>query len=92
MRGMGPIVRLEIDDMKHQILHHLADYHGEVAAEIEKQIEYSIENFDFKEIVRECANKAIEEAIKSYFSYGGGSSNIREALFQVFEKGDPDNV
>lgn len=83
-----PIIKLEIQEMQHQILHYFTLYQEEVSKAVREEIEKVIKNFDYEGAVREAANDVITGAIRNYFKYGKGqyiiNQTIDEALNNLF--------
>ncbi len=79
-----PRVRIELEGMKHQILHAFASHNDEVERAIEQQLTTVIEHFPFeqtvKDLSREVISSAIKEALEYYFKYGEGREVIRKAV------------
>ena len=91
-----PIIRLELERMKHSMLTHLGVYHQEISDQVEKYMDGAIKNFDFGSAVEEASRDAIVETINGYFKYGDGNRFIREvitkSLNEMFKIGDSDEM
>ena len=87
--NLPPLVKLEVQEMKHQIMHYLAQHHSNVEVEVERQIEAAIANYNFEIKVQEAVWNAINESIKHYFSRGDGmifvSNAVTETLNTLFQ-------
>ena len=77
-----PIIRLEIEGMKHSILHHLGLHNDEIARLVEREIDDAIKNIDLRAKVRSEVERAVTKSIEEYFRYGGGASAISQAVFE----------
>ncbi len=79
-----PRVRIELDGMKHQIVHAFASHNDETEKAIEEQLTVAIKNFPFEETIRdlsrEVISSAIKDALEHYFKYGEGREVIRKAV------------
>jgi len=75
-----PIIRLELERMKHSMLTHLGAYHQEISDQVEKYMEGAIKNFDFGSAVEEASHEAIKDTINGYFKYGDGNRFIRDVI------------
>ena len=79
-----PIVRLEIDNMKYQILHAFQDHNEEIEKIVEEQLNSAIASYPFEEEIRKISRDTISEvisrSIKDYFSYGEGYKLIQELI------------
>lgn len=89
---MPPLVKLEVQEMKYQIMHYLQQHHADVEAEVERQIEHAIATYNFQARVTEAVHKAIDSTIQSYFGYGDGfafvSNAVMETLNRLFATGE----
>lgn len=82
-----PEIKIEMQEMKLAIMRKLNACHSEISREVEKQMELAIEFFPFDTAVGKATNEAIQDAINSYFSYGGlGQQVIEDAINQAFDK------
>lgn len=80
MASMPPLVKLQIQEMKHEILYHLNLHHGMVEAEVSKMVEKAIEGYNFESQVQEAVWEAIDTAIKQYFKLGDGFLYVQAAV------------
>jgi len=91
-----PIIRLELERMKHSMLVHLGVYHQEISDQVEQYMNRAIENFDFGTVVEEAARDGIIETINGYFKYGDGNrficDVITKSLNEMFKVGDSDEM
>jgi len=85
-----PLIRLEIEEMKHAILHHFNLYQKDVSDTVKKEIEKSIKEFDFVNAVKKATEEILQSEIEAYFKYGEGfkmiQESIKETLNKVFNK------
>ena len=81
-----PIVKLELEGMKHSILTHLGLATNELSEAVSAQIEKAIESFDFSDAVLRASSGAIAETIEDYFKYGQGRQFIQQAIQDAFSK------
>ena len=58
------IVRLEVEHMRHAILHHFANYQGEVTKQVEAAVDKAIKEFDFDAEVRGMATQQLRERVR----------------------------
>jgi hypothetical protein len=92
-----PIIKLELRDMKYNVMHAFNCHTEEIKAEIEKQMEVVINNFPFAEEIKRMTHRVISEAIQisleSYFKYGEGKKAISDmmdsSLKGLFKINDP---
>lgn len=86
-RGM-PIIRLNIDSMKHQIAHMLGIEGSELEKVINEQIERQLEVLvrqEIPDLVRATIIECVNNDVKYYFSYGEGSKAIQETIQKNFK-------
>lgn len=85
-----PIIKIEIEQMRHAIMHAFTEHQFQVSEEVERQLEHVIQNYNYEAAIRDAAYKAMDEAIKNYFGYGEGyqiiHSAINESLNKMFKK------
>lgn len=79
-----PIIRLEVEGMKHTVQMMLSKY----AAELDKEVFDAVEKFctssNIERVINECTEKSIKQAIEleigDFFRYGNGRKAIKEAV------------
>lgn len=85
-----PIIRLELEQMKYQILHAFGAHQHELSAQVTQELEKAINSFDYSATVSRIAHEIIKEQIESYFRYGAGrqaiETSVNDALDKVFVK------
>ena len=81
MGGM-PIIRLEIEQMRHCVLSHLAQYNKEIEGMVSEEIDRVIKNIDLRAEVRKHMVSCITGAVESYFKYGDGSKAVKDAVWE----------
>ena len=75
-----PIIRLEIQEMKHAILHHFSVHQMNVSNAVAEQIEKVIAAYDYEGAVVKAATEVLDGAIESFFKFGAGREMIRDSL------------
>lgn len=79
-----PRVRIEIEGMKHQVLHAFESYNRDVERMIKEKLENAIANYPFEaeieKISEEVISEAIQSALERYFKYGEGSEVIKKIV------------
>lgn len=88
--GPFPILRFEVEGMKHSMLLALTNY----AAEMDKYVKAAVENFCTEEnltrVINETANRhlknAIESEIEQFFRFGKGREAVKRAVSEALEK------
>ncbi len=66
-----PIIRLEVEGMKYQILHAFTQHNDEIEKVVADALAQVLKNFDFSDLIRkevsrllgECVRKGISEAV-----------------------------
>ena len=81
-----PLIKLEIESMKHAILHHFNSYQQDLSNCVKKEIESAIKNFDFASEVRKAVHQVISGTIDQYFKWGDGSKLISSAMNEALNK------
>lgn len=84
--NLPPIIRLEVDDMKYAIVHELHRHHQEVEAEVERQVEAAIANYNFASVVSTNVYKVLNNAVQSYFEYGPGARVLTQAVWDAMDE------
>jgi len=88
-----PLIKLEIEGMKHQIIHHFMSYQTELSDYVKTAIEDTINNFDYVSAVKQAAGEIIEGTINNYFKYGDGrkmiEDSLQKGLDEAFSRSEP---
>jgi hypothetical protein len=84
-----PIIRLEIEGMKHSIVTALAAHGGRVSKAVEAEIDHFLTTFDWSASVRSAMvpilNSLIADAVKRHFEYGEGRALVMGEVVRVLE-------
>jgi hypothetical protein len=83
-----PIIRIEIDHMKHQIASMLGIKGSDLELAINEEIEKQMAIFareTLPTMVRETLHEAVEAELKSYFKFGDGATAIQDAVKNNFK-------
>lgn len=86
MSNLPPLVRIEVEEMKHSVMHYLGAHHQEIEEQVKAQLERVIENYDFERRVREAIHTVIDGAILGYFKYGQGREAVEKAVWASLDK------
>jgi len=81
-----PLIKLEIEEMKHSVLHHFNSYQQDLSKCVKQEIDRAINGFDFEGAVRESAHAVIKDAIESYFKYGEGRTALNEIVSEILNR------
>ena len=80
-----PKIKIEIEEMKHAIVHHFADYHNELSKLIEDEIQVAIEQLDVRSEVQKAVRSVVHQSIADYFYRGNGYVQVTEAVQKGLE-------
>jgi hypothetical protein len=78
-----PIIRVEIECLKHDIAMFLGVHGSELGEQIEKGIETAIRNYDFDGNICKIVHDIITEDIKNFYKYHEGRNIIRDAVYKI---------
>ena len=85
-----PIVRLEVQGIKHTMQIALAEYIVNMDADIQHAIEQACTAENIVKIIEKTAREAIDQSIKDevsrFFRYGEGRAAIKEAVHTQLSK------
>jgi hypothetical protein len=81
-----PIVRLEVEEMRHTILHHFSKYQSDLNEFVGQALKDVINNFNYADAVKKTAEPMIYEALEGYFKYGEGRSLIDSVISQTLKE------
>lgn len=96
-----PVVRLSIESMTSQILHHLGLEGSELGEVIEQRIKeetailFHDADHEIRNVIRTEIRRVVTQRVKDYFSYGNGASflnrKVTECLDEVFKEREEDD-
>lgn len=85
-----PMVKLEIQGLKHQIIHAFADHNQELQSMVEAQLSAAIDNYPFEAEIQRLSKEVISDAIKGaleyYFKFGEGREVIKKSIIEALNK------
>lgn len=81
-----PLLKLTVENMKHQIISHLGIHGSELGKALDKEISRAVELFPWEEKVTEIVFDALNNHIENFFRYGKGSIAIQEAVEEGFKE------
>lgn len=88
----APVIRLEVENMKQSILHHMGVNGSDLGKHIDAHIDKALFTYPWQQKVDEAVHTALNEAIGEYFRFGGGSKEIKQtvedALNNLFKFGE----
>jgi cell division ATPase FtsA len=71
-----PTIRIDIDGMRHGIVHHLESYHADVERYVDEALKAAVKSFDYEAVVQAEASKAITECVRQVVG-----NAVREAFW-----------
>lgn len=85
-----PVIRLEVEYMKHAILHAFTAHQLKIDTDLKEALERFCQPANIKAIVGKAVDQtlknAIESEIENFFLYGAGRATIAEAVKKRLEK------
>lgn len=86
-----PIIKLEIESLKHSILHELSQYHFEVDSMVKEEIKKYCREDNIRQVLRAQISQSISHAIKqeteNFFSYGPGREFVKAEVIKKLSEG-----
>ena len=76
----APLIRLEIDNMKHSVLTYLDNYHTNIEKLVEEELERAVKDLDMSIIVRQALSRAVSDSVYKYFGQGDGKIAVDKAV------------
>ena len=88
--GNLPIIKLEVQHMKHEILIALNKYQLQIDEYIDKELERICSSEYLQHFiaatVEKCVEEGIREEIRNFFAYGKGRQAIADAVKERLER------
>jgi len=81
-----PIIKLELEGMKHRIMTHLGVHGSELGDIINAGIDRAIKSYDFDDKVLSTVHEVLNTEIDNFLKYGGGRVVIREAVAKTLNE------
>lgn len=85
-----PTLKLELEGLRQAFMYAIAAQQDEIRKQVDERLKHIIANFDFRTVIDDAANKAIQEvvanSVKSHFSYGEGRKIIEQAVVDALTK------
>jgi uncharacterized protein (DUF924 family) len=79
-----PMIRLEVEGMKHTIMAALLDSKAQIDADIAAAVEAYCTDENISRVMREAVSSAMDRVLKdevrSFFQYGAGRATVRRAI------------
>ncbi|MNQ58436.1 hypothetical protein D3C85_726420 [compost metagenome] len=89
---MVPIIRLELEGMRHSMLMAFSEHQGiledEVRAAVENYCTHENLSLIIQAEAKRCLDAAVKRAIGDYFSYGEGKESVKAAVLEMINKGE----
>lgn len=83
--GAIPVIKLEVESMRHAILHHMGLAGSELGEHLSAEIQRAVNEYPWKERVDATVRQALDEAIDGFFRYGRGRQAINKAIDDALE-------
>ena len=85
-----PIIRLELEHMKHSIIHAMGVHFVEMDEAVQRAIKRAIDNFDYGGEIEKLAHRiiqqALDDALRKHFRPGGeGYQDIQKVAVKIIE-------
>lgn len=82
-----PVVRLEVEGMRHTVMAAMTEYQAQIDADIRTAIDEHCSSENIQRVIKKTVqieiDRAIENEISSYFGYSGpGRKFIKEAVIK----------
>jgi hypothetical protein len=81
-----PIIRLEVQNLKHAVLSHMGVIGSQLGEMIEARIDESINTMPIDTLINDAIKECIEDVIRDYFTKGEGYKAIKESVNKSFKK------
>lgn len=82
-----PKIRIEVENMKYQIIHAFSTHNDEIEKAVEEQLTKAIAEYPFESEINKVAVGVITDVIKDslldYFRYGPGRVLINDVVLQA---------
>lgn len=79
-----PVVRLEVEYMKHAILHAFTEHTAKVDADVKAAVEKFCQPGNVARIVQDAVDRVLRDAINAeiehFYRYGAGRDHLKEAV------------
>jgi hypothetical protein len=79
-----PTIRLEIEGMRHAILHAFSQHNRDIEEYLQKETEKFVKGYDFQAAVAKSLGPLFDEivrkAVERHFTYGPGREAIEKAI------------
>lgn len=89
MNGM-PVIRLEIEGMKHTIMHAMTQHLAQMDADIQAVVENLCTPARILEVITTTAQKEIDQVVKAeverFYRYGKGQEAVKQAVARALER------
>ena len=89
MNGI-PVIRLEIEGMKHAVIHAMTRHLAQMDSEIQAAVEHACKPEHISALIETTARgeiaKAVKSEIENFYRYGPGRKAIKEAVVRALEE------
>lgn len=96
---MGPMIRLELDGVRHHVLHAFASYNADMERRVNDALKEALEGFDFDRAVaaevtvclKETVKLAIQRAVRDVFDEKPVREAVADAVRIAIAKGEQEH-
>ena len=85
-----PTVRLEVEGMKHQVVHHLGKFHEDVEKHVGEEVEKALRRMDWQDEIQRLVTSLVKDAVvrsvESYFRMGEGRRLVDHIVGEAMPK------
>ena len=75
-----PIIRLEVENLKHAIVTHMGCIGSELGDRIAAEVDKAVEQYPWESTVKKVVEQSIYKALERHFTYGRGFKAIEGAI------------
>jgi len=80
-----PLVRIQVENMKHSILNHMGVIGSEYAEALDEQIQKALNDYPWEQEVKRIVREEVTAQIQGFFKYGNGHRAISESIEEAFK-------
>ena len=81
-----PLIRFELENIRHQIKSHLGTAGSELGEMIDKSIQNAISDYDFDGKVIKITHEIITEEIENFFKHDPGRDVVKATIAETLNK------
>lgn len=89
-----PTIRLDLEHMRHSMIHAVHDYNGEMEQFISEELKRQVDSFDYEHAMKihieNEMHAAVSKAVKDWFTVGNGAHLVYSVVSQQLEQMQPE--